>query len=98
MDALVAGATNILEELFEPGDELLKCLFANGSRRQPRIKIVLVYTFGEEACKSPVRHRLCDLKHGLLTLLPSEMYIGVGVAVGLESAITAGGIGRPQEA
>ena len=45
MAALGAGASYILEELFEPGDDLLKCLFANGSRRSSRIEMMFIHAF-----------------------------------------------------
>ena len=54
----------------------------------------LVHAFGEQAGESPVRHRLGDLAHDPPTLLPSEVHVGVGIAVELAGTSAANVIGR----
>lgn len=58
----------------------------------------LVHAFGEQASKSPVRHRFGNIEHGLAALVPTEVNVGVRVAVELAGAVSAAVVGRAAKA
>ena len=69
-----------------------------GSLRPGRIEVGLVHAFGEKAGKSPVRHCLGDVAHGPATFFPSEMNVGLGVAVEFAGTSATNVVGQPGKA